>query len=426
MAKDDFLSHHRAKEPLSAERFAPSNLASTLGPLADLAGTWRGRGFNLIARPDFHDQTDLYLQLNHTDDEIKFDPIGAPVPNRGFGQDDINLFGLTYLQKITDATLGSALHIEPGIWVTLPSTLTFPPDRPPTGGHLVARMGTIPHGNSILVEGFAEAFTGPPVLKTSTEQYNGSIFPSFNSTPFGVPPTAPNPPGIVINAAGSSEKLTAPTVPATPFPQYDLSIPIGAIPAGFHVGATVYNPPFSLNTRTPFNSTFPGLNNTPKNQALVNDPITLLQDEVHKLVHEGYSFEGTALNIATQATINFLKTPNSGAGGLVTPLTVPTFGGGTPDIPNIQFLLGETITTTPPNPPGSKPVENAQTALVYATFWIEKVTHKQTHHTFMQLQYAQMVVLNFPIFHLFTQTPATYVNLGWPHITVGTLRKMFG
>ena len=44
----------------------------------------------------------------------------------------------------------------------------------------------------------------------------------------------------------------------------------------------------------------------------------------------------------------------------------------------------------------------------------------------MQLQYAQMVVLNFPIFHLLHQTPPIYVNLGWPHITVATLRKSFG
>ena len=71
-------------------------------------------------------------------------------------------------------------------------------------------------------------------------------------------------------------------------------------------------------------------------------------------------------------------------------------------------------------------LENAQTALVYATFWIEKVTHKATNQSFMQLQYAQMVVLNFPIFHLLNGTPSVYVNLGWPHITVATLRKSFG
>jgi hypothetical protein len=44
----------------------------------------------------------------------------------------------------------------------------------------------------------------------------------------------------------------------------------------------------------------------------------------------------------------------------------------------------------------------------------------------MQLQYAQMVVLNFPIFHLLRAAPSIYVNLGWPHISVATLRKTFG
>jgi hypothetical protein len=65
---------------------------------------------------------------------------------------------------------------------------------------------------------------------------------------------------------------------------------------------------------------------------------------------------------------------------------IPQFGGG---IENIQFLSGESPTV------GDKTQlrENAQTAVVYATFWIEKATHKRNSHSFMQLQYAQMVVL---------------------------------
>ena len=91
-------------------------------------------------------------------------------------------------------------------------------------------------------------------------------------------------------------------------------------------------------------------------------------------------------------------------------------------IGNIQFLDGES-----PNVGGQTQLrENAETAIVYATFWIEKVTHKVNGHFFMQLQYAQMVVLDFPIFHLLQQAPPVYVNLGWPHISVATLRKSFG
>jgi hypothetical protein len=100
-------------------------------------------------------------------------------------------------------------------------------------------------------------------------------------------------------------------------------------------------------------------------------------------------------------------------------VAVPQFGGG---IENIQFLAGE----SPVVAGQTQLQENAETAVVYATFWIETVTNTRSGHLFMQLQYAQMVVLNFPIFHLLHQTPSVYVNLGWPHITVATLKKSFG
>lgn len=399
---------------ISSARFAPKDAETQLGLLAGLAGTWQGKGFNLIARPDFHDNTDLYLQLNQTQERLQFEPIGSPIPNRGFGQDDIELFGLTYLDKIQDAGLDGALHIEPGIWATQPPT-EFPPESAKRPAQLVFRLATIPHGNAVLAEGLAEPFTGPPTLTVPGSQYNFSLFPSFNSTPFGVPPTAP---GIVFNAAGSSEKLTAPTVPATPFPQYDVSIPIGPIPAG------PLNPPFKLNTRTPFDTNppeppLPANINGVAMQDIVNDPIVLLQRDIQQLVDDGHTFEGTALNIATTTPLTFLKNANSGAAGPTVQVSVAQFGGG---IENIQFLIGES-----PIVGGKTELqENAQTAVVYATFWIEQVTHKERGYSFTQLQYAQMVVLNFPIFHLLHGTPPVYVNLGWPHITVSTLRKSFG
>ena len=79
-----------------------ATVSANLGLLKDLGGTWRGKGFNLIARPDFQGDAPLYLQLNQTQETLTIDPIGSSIPNRGFGQDDIELFGLTYLQKISD------------------------------------------------------------------------------------------------------------------------------------------------------------------------------------------------------------------------------------------------------------------------------------------------------------------------------------
>jgi hypothetical protein len=387
---------------ISSVRIAPDNatVLKDLGLLADLAGTWRGGGFNLVARPDFVDNANLYLQLNQTHESLSIDPIGSSIPNRGFGQGDIELFGLTYLQKISDAHHGGALHIEPGIWIVLPEDppITYPPETAPAGSRLVARMGNIPHGNSLLAQGIATPFVGPPVLTTPGSVYTGSIFPSFNSTPFVVPvppPTPPPPP--VLNAAGSSELLTVKVPPR--FDEYNLLIPEG--PA---------------NPRTPFNTTEPPL---PVDidgvlmQDVINDPINLLQAKINDQVKKGYTFEGVAINIATQATITFFQNANSDATANPFPPTVqvnvPTGAGGTE---NILFLEGG-------EPIGAKG-PNADTALVYATFWIEKVSHPD-HESFMQLQYAQMVILGFPIFKAL---PAV-VPVGWPHVSVATLRKSF-
>jgi hypothetical protein len=378
---------------LSDIRRSPDNqtVLRDLGLLAELAGTWEGKGFNLIARPDFVQGTNLFLQLNDTHETLKFDPIGSPIPNRTFGPNpnanppfhDLKLNGLTYLQKIHDAQSGGALHIEPGMWVRQPNT-DYPPEKAPKDQELVFRLGTIPHGNSLLAQGIASKFDGDPVLQAGSVLYNGSVFPSFNSTPFPIPPAPSNP---ILNAAGSSEALSAPTPPGPPgFIQYDLATPASA-----------------TNTRT--NPLPPGVD-----QTVVNDPITLLQNVITDQKKRGHNFSGTVLNIATQAQITFFTNPNSPAGAPTTPLNVPNGAGG---IENILFLLGEDAVKS--NGP------NAQTALVYATFWIEKVTHP-TEPDFMQLQYVQMVTLNFEIL---TALPNAHVLLGWPHISVATLRKTF-
>jgi hypothetical protein len=390
-----------AKPRIPATRLASDNVTvlQQLGLLADLAGTWEGQGFNLIARPDFHDNANLYLQLNQTHETLTVEPIGSPIPNRGFGQDDIALFGLSYLQKVSDLPTGGALHFEPGLWVTQPPT-EFPPETAEPGEQLIFRMGSIPHGNAMLAEGTAAAFSGAPTLPDGKVPYAFSTFPSFNSTPF--------PAGGPINAAGSSE--------------------LGTVTGGF-TQYTISNAASLANPRTPFDTDPPepplpaDINGVPM-QVVVNDPISLLQQQIKQQVAAGDTFNGVALNIATQQQITFLNTkndPNVTTSG-VSAIDVIDAGGG---VENIPFLDGENLASLPA--PNAAP--NAQTALVYATFWIEQVTPKN-RQPFMQLQYAQFTVLDFPIFTVLHPAPGSggtpkVVNLGWPHVSVATLRKTF-
>jgi hypothetical protein len=370
-------------------RVSPDNKAvlENLGLLADLAGNWHGTGFNLVARPDFQDKTNTFLELNLTSETTKFDPISSVIPNRGFGQPDIQLFGLTYLQKISDLTTGGALHIEPGIWINQEPT-SDPPLAPPAGGQLVSRMATIPHGNSLLAQGVATPFDGPPTISPGANPISGgnpafSLFPSFNSTAIDLQPVlAPGVPlGAPIFAAGTSE---AQSKPGGGFTQYTLTN--AATPA---------------NTRTPLGNVPPVL--PPAiTQLLLNDPITLLQQTVVQQIAEGYSFSGVTLNISTAPSITFFNAPVIAGAALpgTSPVDLPQAGGGAE---NLSFLQ-----------------QNATTTLVYATFWLEKLTHPD-QPTITQLQYAQMVMLNFPAFTIPGKPP-----FAWPHITVGTLKKTFG
>jgi hypothetical protein len=135
-----------------------ADIDDPLGPLAALPGTWKGTGFNTIWRPHFKKQ-DRFLELNLTSETLEFDEIPGEIPNRGLLQKDINMFGLHYLQQISDSTLNAGIHIEPGIWATVPHTTT--PKKPPT----VVRMASIPHGTVVLAQGQASVLAGPPVIK---------------------------------------------------------------------------------------------------------------------------------------------------------------------------------------------------------------------------------------------------------------------
>lgn len=160
---------------------------SPLGPLADLPGTWHGTGFNLIALPNKQNGTDFRLMLNSTTEIIQFDLIGGPVPNRGSLQDDIMMFGLTYLQSVFDRQSKEKIHIEPGIW------LNVPPTTDPQADASIVRQSTIPHGDSLLAQGNGFSVAGGPLIQPVSAIPTGPGLKSKMPGYLG-PYTHPNPP----------------------------------------------------------------------------------------------------------------------------------------------------------------------------------------------------------------------------------------
>src|SRR5215831_10571226 len=139
------LATNFAFQPLFNDEGTPPAISSTvgLGPLAGLAGSWTGQGFNAIWRPH-RGNSDHFLELNVTNDRIDLEVINGNIPNRGLVQSQIFMHGLTYLQQISDANVKvngapAGLHIEPGVWINVPS-LTDPHE--PAA---IARLASIPH-----------------------------------------------------------------------------------------------------------------------------------------------------------------------------------------------------------------------------------------------------------------------------------------
>lgn len=175
------------QQKIGAPRYA-ADLVTTavdLGPLGNLAGTWKGSGFSQMWRPDNTDPasdnpsgTRRFLQLNQTVETLTFTTIPTPIPNRGVGdQPDITIYGLHYLQSINDGdpkefpNPGEALHIEPGLFLNVPASGKKSDGTVVTDGNVlpptIVRLGSIPHGVSVLMQGPAPSATpvaGPPTI----------------------------------------------------------------------------------------------------------------------------------------------------------------------------------------------------------------------------------------------------------------------
>ena len=118
--------------------------------------------------------------LNRTSESFDFHVIPGQVPNRGLQQgqashvqDDIFLYGLHYLQRVSDddkpgfLDAGQALHIEPGLFMYVPPNDNSFVEGYSTTDPTIVRMGSIPHGVNVLMQGTAPSATpvpGPPVI----------------------------------------------------------------------------------------------------------------------------------------------------------------------------------------------------------------------------------------------------------------------
>jgi len=396
----------------------PITTALQLGPLASLVGTWTGPGFNAIWRPDNSQPPEnsaihRFLELNLTNDSFKFDVIPGAVPNRGFNtQADLNLYGLHYLQRVSDAdpkpspavqppgysqTAGEALHIEPGLFMNVPGSQAN------QNQATIVRMASIPHGVTVLMQGpnpGTVPIAGPPnipPLVPFTGYQNLQPFAPFVPPP-PVPP-GPNPPGVGIQpiAPDGSEH----SVPEVNIAQDTLapgSQSTGPYPANF--------------------------------QGFINDPNSVLRDAI-----EGQDILGfIAINLTTDYQSSNGK-PTLGVGsGLEAVSNIPFLGVANPDPP----------LPPPANQPAAVATQagTVPNAFVYsasATFWIEWVRIPfdgppvlpgpvrqlppddpllliepfWPEQTFLQLQYSQLVILIFN-------------DVLWPHVSVATLTLSAG
>jgi hypothetical protein len=251
--------------PVEAARAIAQQTASTLGALAALTGTWVGHGFNSIWRPHHPASQDRFLELNMTNETLVITPINGAIPNRGLAMPDIDMFGLTYLQQISEASTGAGLHIEPGIWAHVPHTTD--PNEPPS----VVRMASIPHGTVILAQGVSQVLQGGP-----------QNIPDNNMLPFFFGSPAP--------ANGDFNSV------AQTFTELNLSQP------------------------TPFRFVAPGVT-----QAIVKNPNSVLQTALQQSLHNTHMKSRTFLHVATNhstikagggtANTAFLATSGNPPGG---------------------------------------------------------------------------------------------------------------
>lgn len=229
---DDIESDRRTRKfaeiipPEPEQLKAVSNRAAPpppeLGPLEDLLGVWvgRGTGWNMIALP-FHKAPappagfKFRVLMNQYDEELRFTFVDDDVPNRGLlrpgtTNSDQMVATLDYQQKIAQVVAedlpnsgglagkpGLPIHHEPGLWLYEKNRRSK--DDQIKGNRVteveldVARLASIPHGNSVLALGTSARHKGmpliPPISGLPSGRFEDVISPDydFKSDPYLAP-----------------------------------------------------------------------------------------------------------------------------------------------------------------------------------------------------------------------------------------------
>lgn len=160
-----------------------------LGPLTLLPGKWesQGLGWNMIALPFAATNAPPFrLLVNQFNEVLEFTLVDKAVPNRGItatprAEKDQFVVTLDYQQAITQVAAedfpvsgkagigGLPIHHEPGLFLFMTNFVENDID--------VGRLGTIPHGNSVLALGTSDVISNPD---TST------IIPDISGLPIGI------------------------------------------------------------------------------------------------------------------------------------------------------------------------------------------------------------------------------------------------
>ena len=255
------FGHVETSTPTVTEALATTAAAAAgvppLGPLEKFIGSWTGLGFNTIFRPSQPavSGSDNILQLNVTTESLVFSSGLGSIPNRGEVQPDIFLNGISYLQTVNDVTTPGEVV---GLWISVPPT-TDPAITSPS----LVRMGSIPHGTTILAQGTSATITGAPTIPTVdiTPTTSGGVkikFPSqtaSDSNTFRIPKVLPVPgssldladwqamladPNAVLRNAISGQTITSTTI-----------IEIASPPSAPFVGGGVQDIAFLLGNTSP-------------------------------------------------------------------------------------------------------------------------------------------------------------------------------